>query len=297
MLSKSEKGGVQVNSVDIAIIGCGPAGLSAAVNVKARNRSLLLVGPKLCSTSLHKAHKINNYLGLPGLSGEELRQAFIRHVREMGIEVTQVSISGIYPVGDSFQLQVRDEFLEARAVIITTGVYAANRLPGEDRYVGQGISYCGTCDAMFYEGKTVAVICDEEEHEDEARFLAEMAGQVYLIPRYENVGAMPANVELVRDKVIEFQGGERLESVILSSGRELKVDGAFLLKEQMPMTQLLSGLELADKHIRVDGQMATNIPGVFAAGDVAGRPYQVAKAVGQGQLAALSAVSYIDGKK
>lgn len=286
-----------MSSVDIAIIGCGPAGLSAAVNVKARNRSLLLVGPKLCSTSLHKAHQINNYLGLPEMSGDEMRKTFLSHVRGMGVDVTQVSISGIYPVGEAFQLQVRDEFVEAKAVIITTGVFASKRMPGEDELIGKGVSYCGTCDAMFYQGKTLAVVCEEAEHEDEARFLAEVAEKMYFIPQYEAVGEMPGNVEVIRGKVKALKGTERLEIVELADGTTLSVDGAFLLKEQMPMSQLLPGLDLADKHIKVDGQMATSIAGVFAAGDVAGRPYQVAKAVGQGQLAALSAVAYIDAKK
>lgn len=286
-----------MEKVDIAIIGCGPAGLSAAVNVRVRNRSLILVGPKLCSTSLHKAHQINNYLGMPGFSGEELRKKFLAHVRQMGADVTQLNVSGIFPVGDAFQLQIKDEFMEAKAVILTTGVYAARHLPGEQDLIGKGVSYCGTCDAMFYQGKTIAVICEEPEHEDEARFLAEVADKMYFVPTYEQIGAFPDNVEIVRDKVISLQGEDRLESAVLAEKGELQVDGVFLLKEQMPMSQLVSGLELEDKHIKVDTYMATNIPGVFAAGDVAGKPYQVAKAVGQGQQAALSAVSYIDGKK
>ena len=286
-----------MSQVDIAIIGCGPAGLSAAINVRARNRTLLLVGPKLCSTSLHKAHQINNYLGLPGLSGDELRQQFLKHVREMGVEITQLNIAGIYQMGDTFQLQVKDDVMEAKAVIVTTGVFSAKQLPGEDDFVGKGVSYCGTCDAMFYEGKTVAVISEEAEHEAEVRFLAEMAEKVYFIPRYEQVGELPANVEIIRDQAKSFKGRDRLECVELAARGDLVVDGTFLLKEQLPMSQLVAGLELEDKHIKVDTQMATNIPGIFAAGDVAGKPYQVAKAVGQGQLAALSAVSYVDQKK
>lgn len=286
-----------MSQVDIAIIGCGPAGLSAAINVRARNRTLLLVGPKLCSTSLHKAHQINNYLGLPGLSGDELRQQFLKHVREMSVEITQLNIAGIYQMGDTFQLQVKDDVVKAKAVIVTTGVFSAKQLPGEDDFVGKGVSYCGTCDAMFYEGKTVAVISEEPEHEAEVRFLAEMAEKVYFIPRYEQVGELPANVEIIRDQAKSFKGRDRLECVELAARGDLVVDGTFLLKEQLPMSQLVAGLELEDKHIKVDTQMATNIPGIFAAGDVAGKPYQVAKAVGQGQLAALSAVSYVDQKK
>ncbi|MDW7650344.1 MAG: NAD(P)/FAD-dependent oxidoreductase [Bacillota bacterium] len=283
--------------MDVAIIGCGPAGLSAAVNVRVRNRSLLLVGPKLCSTSLHKAHKINNYLGMPGLSGEELRQKFLAHVREMGTEVKQLNVSGIFPVGDSFQVQIKDDFVEAKTVILTTGVYAARNLPGEEDLVGKGVSYCGTCDAMFYQEKNIAVISDGKEHEDEVAFLAEVAEKVHFVPAYDNIGNLPENVKIIRDKVKAFEGNERLDHVVLEENGELKVDGAFLLKEQMPMSQLVAGLELADKHIKVSTDMHTNIPGVFAAGDVTGKPYQVAKAVGQGQQAALSAVSYLDAKK
>jgi thioredoxin reductase (NADPH) len=195
------------DKVDVAIVGCGPAGLSAAVNVRVRNRSLLLVGPKLCSTSLHKAHRINNYLGFHGVTGEDLRQKFLAHVREMGISVTQANISGIYPVGDSFHLQVHDDFVEASAVILTTGVFAARHLPGEQELVGKGVSYCGTCDAMFYQGKTVAVVAERAEHEEEALFLAEVAARVYYLPQYENVGAGVAGaMDVIGEKVTGFAG-------------------------------------------------------------------------------------------
>ncbi len=282
--------------IDVAIVGCGPAGLSAAVNVRARNRSLLLVGPKLCSPSLHKAHRVNNYLGIPSVTGEELRQRFLDHVSAAGITVTQSNISGIYPAEGKFQLQVRDDFVEAAAVVLTTGVFAARKLPGEEKLVGRGISYCGTCDAMFYRGKTVAVIAEKPGHEDEARFLAEMAGHVFFLPQYENGDIdIGGRTEIIREKVKAFAGEDRLQAVLLE-GRELAVDGVFMLKEQLPMSQLVPGLALDDKHVKVDTDMATNIPGVYAAGDITGKPYQVARAVGQGQQAALSAVAYIDNK-
>ncbi|MCR3921217.1 MAG: NAD(P)/FAD-dependent oxidoreductase [Firmicutes bacterium] len=286
-----------MKQVDVAIIGCGPAGLSAAINVKARNRALLLIGPKLCSPSLHKAHKINNYLGLDNYSGEAMRQQFLKHVRDDGIEITQVSVAGIYPMGDIFQLQIRDSFVEAKAVIITTGVSGGKQLPGEDEFIGKGVSYCGTCDAMFYQDKIIAVSSDGTEYEDEVEFLAEVVEKIYYLPNYEVTATLPANVEIIKSKIQKFTGSARLEVVELENGQELQVDGAFLLKEQLPLAQLITGLELADKHIKVDENMSTNIAGVFAAGDVAGRPHQVAKAVGQGQVAALSAASYIDAHK
>ncbi|MGI6658868.1 MAG: NAD(P)/FAD-dependent oxidoreductase [Dethiobacteraceae bacterium] len=286
-----------MQKVDVAIIGCGPAGLSAAINVQARNRTLLLVGPRICSQSLHKAHQVNNYLGFYNLSGEELLQQFLKHAQSAGIEVKHHSITAVYPLGDSFQLQLRDEVVEAKTVIIATGVAAGKRLPGEDNYLGRGVSYCATCDAMFFRDKTVAVSSDSAEHEDEVKLLTEIAAKVYFLPQYESTLQLPANVELLAgQKIRQLTGSAMLEELELTDGSKLKVDGVFLLKEQYPLTQIIPGLELEDKHIKVDLQMATNIPGVFACGDVVGRPYQVAKAVGQGQVAALSAVAYLDSK-
>ncbi|NLZ93883.1 MAG: NAD(P)/FAD-dependent oxidoreductase [Firmicutes bacterium] len=278
---------------DVAIIGCGPAGLSAAINVKAQNRTVLLVGPKICSLSLHKAHQVNNYLGFYGLSGEELRQQFLKHIEAAGIEITNITVSGIYPMGKVFQLQIRDDFVEAKAIILTTGVTASKVLPGEDSFLGKGVSYCAACDAMFYRDKTIVVSSDSAEHEDEVRLLTEVAAKVYYLPQYEVKMNLPDNVEVLDSKIKKLKGSDRLEVVELQNGQELTVDGVFLLKEQLPPTQIVPGLQLEDKHIKVDEKMATNIPGVFAAGDVTGRPYQVAKAVGQGQIAAFSAVAWV----
>lgn len=286
-----------MKQVDVAIIGCGPAGLSAAINVQARNRSLLLLGPRICSQALHKAHQVNNYLGLYDLSGEELLQSFLKHAKSAGIEVSHHSITAIYPLGDSFQLQLRDGFVEAKTVIITTGVAAGKRLPGEDNYLGKGVSYCATCDAMFFRDKTIAISSDSAEHEDEVKLLTEVAAKVYFLPQYEVTMKLPANVEVLPgQKIRQLTGSTNLEQMELMDGSKIKVEGVFILKEQYPLTQLIPGLALEDKHIKVDLRMATNVPGVFAGGDVVGRPYQVAKAVGQGQVAALSAVAYLDAK-
>lgn len=280
--------------VDIAVVGCGPAGLSAAVNIRVRNRSLLLIGPKLCSSSLHKAHKITNYLGIPGVAGEELRQKFLAHIRELGIFVTQANVSGLYRVGDCFQLQVKKDFIEATAVILTTGVFASSHFPGEEDLVGKGVSYCATCDAMFYRDKVLAVVSEGRQFEEEVSFLAEIADKVYYFPQYMNLGNLPGNVEILHDRVRSLIGKDRLEAIVAEKNGNIRVDGVFLLKEQLSMSQLVAGLELTDGHVRVDQNMATGIPGLFAAGDVTGRPYQIAKAVGQGQQAALSAVSYLE---
>ncbi len=283
--------------VDVAIIGCGPAGLSAAINAKWRGKEVVLFGTKLCSPALHKAHQIDNYLGFPAMAGEDLRQRFLEHAESMGIKPELQTVSAAYPMSGYFELQLRNDNLQVTTLVLATGVAVARPLPGEEKYIGRGISYCATCDGNFYRGKVVAVISEDAHGEEEALFLASLAEKVYYLPLYAPVGRLPENVEIVDDKPAEFSGGDRLEKLELKSGKSLDIDGCFVLKEQLPLTQLVPGLELADRHIKVDRRMATNIPGLFAAGDVAGRPYQLAKAVAEGQLAALSAVSYIDSQK
>lgn len=280
--------------LDMAIIGCGPAGLSAAINARVRDKNLILFGAKLCSPALHKAHRIDNYLGIPEIGGEELRQCFLRHGQQMGIKPDLRGITAIYPMGDYFELQLREESIQTRTLILTTGVSIKKPLPGEEEFTGKGVSYCATCDGNFFRNKTVVVIADNAEGEEEANFLAELAATVYYIPLYKGEYSPPENVKILEDKPQRFEGGMKLEKVVLKSGKELEVHGCFIHKEQLPLTSIVPGLELAKNHVKVDRDMATNIPGLYAAGDVTGRPYQLAKAVGEGQVAALSAVKYLD---
>lgn len=282
--------------LDMAIIGCGPAGLSAAINARARGKELKLFGVKLCSPALHKAHRIDNYLGFPEIKGDELRQTFLAHARSMDIVPSTETITAIYPMGDYFELQLRQENLQAKTLIITTGVSVARPLPGEEEFVGKGVSYCSTCDGNFYKGKRVVVIADTAQGEEEVNFLAELASQVWYIPLYKGSYNLGDNVQVLEDKPVGVAGNLRLEKVLLKSGNELEVDGCFFHKEQLPASRIVPGLELDSNHIKVDKNMATNIPGLYAAGDVTGRPYQLAKAVGEGQIAALSAAKYLDSR-
>lgn len=283
--------------LDLAIIGCGPAGLSAAINARARNKELQLFGVQLCSPALHKAHRIDNYLGFPEIKGDELRQTFLAHAQSLNIVPSTESITAVYPLGDYFEIQLRQQNLQAKTLIITTGISIARPLPGEEEYTGKGVSYCVTCDGKFYTGKRVAVVADSAEGEEEANFLAELAAEVWYIPLYSGSYNLRPAVKLVADKPARLEGGLRLEKLVLKSGQELVLDGCFFHKEQLPAAQIVPGLELDNNHIKVDRDMATNIPGLFAAGDVTGRPYQLAKAVGEGQVAALSAAKYLDSRK
>lgn len=279
---------------DIAIIGTGPAGLSAALTAKIRNKKILLLGSADLSEKVEKAHTVQNYLGLPAVSGADMQQAFLQHIRQMDITITEKKVNTIYPMGDFFGIQMGMEMAQADAVILATGVTADKPYPGENELLGKGVSYCATCDAPLYRGRTVAVIGFGPKEEEEAAFLAEVAEKVYYFPMYK--GDIHADVTVVREKPEAILGEEKVQSVRTTS-QEYPVDGVFVLRESILPEHLLKGLQLEGNRVVVNLNMETNIPGCFACGDLAGKPYQYIKAAGQGNVAALSAVEYLARKK
>ena len=160
---------------DIAIIGTGPAGLEAAITAKIRNKKILLLGSRNLSLKVEKAHTIQNYLGLPNVSGEDLKAAYEAHLKALAIEITEDKINAIYAMGQYFALQGNGTNYEAQTVILATGVSTAKPYPGEEEFLGRGVSYCATCDAPLYKGKTAAIVGFSPKEEPEADFMAEMA--------------------------------------------------------------------------------------------------------------------------
>ena len=283
--------------VDIAIIGTGPAGLEAAVTAKIRNKSLLLIGNKDFSNKLVKAELIRNYLGLGDISGRDLADHFKDHLDKLGIEITEDKITAVYSMGDYFALQnSKNEFYEARTIILATGVMQGKLYPGEEEFLGRGVSYCATCDAPLYHGKTAVVVGSSEKEEEEADFLAEVADKVFYIPTYKGDIQVKDSIEVIREKpkeILEDKG----KRILKTDGGSYPVDGIFILRESVSPAQLVPGLETDKNHVKVDRTMATNIPGCFACGDIVGQPYQYIKAAGEGNIAALSAVGYLAKKQ
>ena len=277
---------------DIAIIGTGPAGLEAAITAKVRNKNLILFGSKDSSVKVAKAHTILNYLGLPEVSGEAMQKAFLNHLEQMGIEITDEQITAVYAMGESFMIQGASNMYEAKSVILATGVVAAKPYPNEDELLGRGVSYCATCDAALYKGKTAVVIASSSKEEAEADFLAEYAAKVYYIPLYKDEVHVKDSIEVVREKPVEIIGTGKVEK-LKTDAREIETDGIFILREAVAPGKLVPGLETEGAHVKVNLDMSTSIPGCFAAGDIARLPYQYIKSAGQGNTAALSAVAYL----
>ena len=281
---------------DIAIIGTGPAGLSAALNAKIRKKSFLLFGTNNLSPKLEKAKRINNYLGFQSVSGEELAKNFRNHINEMEIEIIDKRINNIYAMGKYFVLMVNDVMYEAKSIILATGVEFTKPLVGENEFLGKGVGYCATCDAPLYKQKVVTIVSSSNEEEEEARYVSEIAGKVYYVPLYEGQYNLNDNIEVINDKPLEIQGREHVQKLVLKN-QEIDTDAVFLFKDAISPAQLVPGLKTEDGHIEVNRLMETNLKGCFAAGDCTGKPYQYIKAAGEGQVAALNAVSYLDSLK
>ena len=281
---------------DIAIIGTGPAGWSAAITAKIRNKKILLIGNPNFSDKVQKAHQIQNYLGLPAISGKDLAKAFENHINSMDITITDGKVNAVYPMGSYFGLQVSQDIYEAETVIVATGIVTGKAFKGENELLGRGVSYCATCDAPLYRNKTVAVVGYSPKEELEAEFLAEVCEKVLYIPMYKEETKLSDKVTIIDEKPTAVIGENKVKS-LQTEKNNYEVDGIFILRDSIPPSQLVSGLEIKDNHIVVNSQMETNIKGCFACGDIVGRPYQYIKAAGQGNIAGLSAVAYLDAKR
>ena len=281
---------------DIAIIGSGPAGLSAALNAQIRKKSFIVFGSKNFSSKIGKAPKINNYLGVPNADGKKLFEAFNSHIETNGIEITDERVNNVYAMGHYFSIMAKDKTYEAKSVIIATGVEFSKPLDGEAEFLGKGVGYCATCDAPLYKGKIVVIVASNEEGEQEANFVSEIASKVYYVPLYKGNYSLNESIELIAERPIKIAGDTQVRKIVFKD-KEIETDGVFLLKDAVPPAQLVPGLEEEDGHIKCDRLMRTNIPGCFAAGDCVGKPYQYIKSAGEGNIASLSATSYLDSKK
>ena len=278
---------------DIAIIGGGPAGLSAALTARIRGQKVALFEHLDFSRKLQRAHDVDNYLGMPHRTGESIMREMADHVLAHEPDIIREKVISVFHGKQTFTVACKEEMYTARAVILATGVTSGALFAGEKDLLGKGVSYCATCDGMFFRGKTVAVISYGKEGETDAAYLANLCQKVYYIPQYRaelNLRADNITVENVMPRRIE--GETKTERLVTSAG-ELAVDGVFIIRESDPVENLVRGLVLDGTHIAVDRQMRTNIKGLYACGDNTGKPYQVAKAVGEGLIAALSAVEYL----
>ena len=214
-------------------------------------------------------------------------------MKQMNIQITEERIDSIYSMGECFLLAVNDKYYEAKTIILATGIDFNKEIEGEEEFLGHGVGYCATCDAPLYKGRTVSIISYHKDGEKDANYVQEIAEKVYYIPMYKGKYKLKEGIEVVIDRPTKIEGTEVVKKLTMQN-RVIFTDGVFLLRESLSPKQLVPGLEIENNHIIANRKMETNIPGCFAVGDCIGAPYQYIKAAGEGNIAALSAVSYLD---
>ena len=274
---------------DCIVVGAGPAGLSAAVNLRQRGKSVLVASGG--ETLLAKAERVDNYLGIPGVTGAQLMEVFTAHAVRSGAVLRKGRVGNVMPFDGRFMVNLDGEILKTGAVVLACGVSQAKPVPGEAELLGRGVSYCATCDGMLYRGRSVAVWGLSGDAPEEANFLSGIGCKVtYIAARRPE--ALDAAAVFCAGRVEAVLGDTSVHAVRVN-GAQLAVEGVFILRPSAPPDALVPGLVLEDGFVKTDALLRTNIPGLFAAGDMTGKPFQVANAVGNGLIAGLSAAEYL----
>lgn len=291
------------NMPDVAIIGGGPAGYTAAINAANRGRSVVIITTDYKNSYLYKAKRIDNMPGFPEVSGSKLLEAFRNHALSMDVDEISTQVQMVMPIPGSsgttsFQIAMGSHILPARTCVLATGVSAFKTYEGEEKFLGRGVSYCGTCDGMLYRGKKVSVIAQSEDALEEALHLVKIGCQVSFFAserdRKKWFTSIPGDVfehDIVSSRyAIE---GETKVTALSADSKTYETDGVFILRTSIAPDSMIPGIQTRDKYIEVDRSQKTSIAGLFAAGDCTGKPLQIAKALGEGLVAALSCDAYL----
>lgn len=294
---------LETKNYDVVILGSGPAGLQAAIHAARKKVSVLLLG-KETKSSLFHAH-IENFCCLFNVKGEDLLQVGRQQALNFGTQVLEEDVLRVSPAGPAFNIIIESgQELQAGSLIIATGT-TRNKLgvAGEKELLGRGVSYCVECDANFYQGEDVAVVGSASAAVSGALTMLDYAATVHLISdKLEVTAALEKQLKdsavIVHEgrQVKEIVGRNSVESIVLKEGSTIPVNGVFIELGAKGVMELAThlGVRLDDqmKYIQTNKQMQTNVPGVFAAGDICGPPWQMAKAVGEGCVAGIGAASY-----
>ncbi len=282
------------NLIDVAIIGAGPAGLSAAINVKTRGKTLRIFSNN--ENYLSRAERVDNHLGFYNMSGKEMMNQFTEHAKAMDVKVENGKAVNILPFDEYFMVNINGEIVESKKVILAMGTSKVKEISGEARFLGSGVSYCATCDGMLYRNKTAVVWDQSHEAVEEANYLKSIGVNIIFVSKKQRPQELNPEIEFIEGTLDEVIGENNVEGV-LAGGKTIKADAVFMLREAVAPTALIDGLETEDGFISVNRKMETNIEGIYAAGDCTGRPLQISKAVSEGLIAAQYAAKEIDNKE
>ncbi len=293
----------QIPHVDVVVIGTGPAGLQAAIHAARRKVSVLVLGRQSGSSIYH--HHVENYCCLFPTTGEDILANGRRQAAHFGAVFRDEEVLSIAADDGRFRLRLEGGGeVVAKAIVLATGTARRSLgVEGEKRLLGRGVSYCVECDCNFFRGAEVAVVGGGSAAVHGALAMLDYARKVHLV--FETLETAPALAEELRRsavvqhpgrRVTAILGEEAVEAIQLDDGARLSVQGVFIELGARGVLELAAplGVLLDDemKHIQTNRRMETNVPGIYAAGDITGPPWQVAKAVGEGCVAGLEAAAY-----
>ena len=281
---------------DMIIIGGGPGGYTAALYAARAGLDTVVLEKLSVGGQMALTEQIDNYPGFEdGIDGSELAEKMQRQAERFGARTEYAEVYKLDLTAQPKIAETSEGTFYGKTVILATGANPRELgVAREKELVGRGIAYCAACDGMFYKQKKVAVLAYEAGAWKEALYLSELCSEVLYFKCHDEPvpESTPSNLTVIEEKPEAVEGTLKAE-ILVAGGREYEVDGLFVLREAVAADSLVPGLKTEDGHVFVDRHMKTNIPGCFACGDVAGTPYQYIKAAGEGNVAALSAVSYL----
>ncbi len=280
---------------DVAIVGGGIAGYTAALTAKNLLLDYIWLGTEPFGEKLRAAEKVTNFPAIEG-KGSGFVAALVSQMAREEIAFTRARVDGVYAAGEKFLLTSKEQTFEAASVILATGVETRGQMRGEREFLGRGVSYCAVCDGALYKGKRIAAVLSSQNFEQEAEYLARFAEKVWCFCLYDEPKLRGEKFVVRSDMPLAVEGEGRVERIVCKEGA-IPVDGVFFLKNSAPPAALCGGVRTDGAHILVGRDLATNIKGLFAAGDVTGRPYQYVKAAGEGCVAAHSARTFLLARK
>ncbi len=276
---------------DTAIVGGGIAAYTAALTAKNLLLDYLWLGESGFGEKLRLAEKITNFPTQSG-NGACFAQSLQAQMEKEGLILTERRVDGVYQTDGYYTLTAGSDQFLARTVILATGVESKGKIAGEREFLGRGVSYCAVCDGALYRGKKIAAILASEKFEEEAEYLAQFAEKVYCVCLYPSPRLHGEKFELLEGFPVAVEGDMRVRRLAFQE-KSVEVDGVFFLKNSAPPEALVYGIKTDGAHVVTDKSGKTNLAGVFAAGDVTGRPYQYVKAAGEGCVAAHAVREYL----
>ena len=280
---------------DIIIIGAGPAGISASLYAKRANMNVLVIYKG--TSNLENATKIENYYGFPdGITGQDLYNSGIMQAKNLGVDFRVSEVTSIEYQQDCFNVKTPENEYNAKSVIISTGNKKLKpNIKGINEFEGKGISYCAICDGFFYRNKKVAVIGSGEFAFSEAKMLSNVVKDITILTNGEQIKSVRNNFKINTKKIKKIVGSEKVEKIVFEDLTEIDIDGIFIALGEAGANDFAKtlGIITENDNIKVNENMETNVPGVFACGNITGGLLQVSKAVYEGSKAGLSAVKYV----